>query len=55
MAGKRRNVEIPPFSRLHGYKMQNKSKEKCKTRERPNERKGGSHELDSGKWSRDHR
>jgi hypothetical protein len=36
-------------------KCSNKSKEKCKTKERPNERKGGSHELDSGKWARDHR
>ena len=43
------------FQDFTAIKCSNKSKEKCKTRERPNERKGGSHELDSGKWSRDHR
>lgn len=52
---KEETLKFRHFQDFTAIKCSNKSKEKCKTRERPNERKGGSHELDSGKWSRDHR
>ena len=52
---KEETLKFRHFQDFTAIKCSNKSKEKCKTRERPNERKGGSHELDIGKWSRDHR
>ena len=52
---KEETLKFRHFQDFTAIKCSNKSKEKCKTRERPNERKGGSHELDSGKWARDHR
>ena len=52
---KEETLKFRHFQDFTAIKCSNTSKEKCKTRERPNERKGGSHELDIGKWSRDHR
>lgn len=46
---KEETLKFRHFQDFTAIKCSNKSKEKCKTRERPNERKGGSHELDSGK------